>query len=529
MSPEQAQGQPLDHRSDIYSLGVMLFEMATGRRPFVSDTPYSIAVMHVTQPPPNPRSINPKIPLQVENVILTAMSKHRDSRYSDATTLAEAVRRAINPPASNLYDTQPGFARPELPPIAEPAPRPAPYLPPPPSGTSSYVPVGGTSNNYSVVQRRVRPERKSNLLFSAALGGLLGCGLLTLVVIVLALIITNLLQQQIVNEQAQTETVAAATNTAGTSPPRSTLDLTSQSARSTLVGGATPGEDGTPTPAEPTLNASAGQATRLLVYAAERNNNFDVYTLNLDTDRETRLTSSSLNDIYPVVSPDGERIAFTSDSDGDFEIWVMDIDGRNQRRLTQNEVNDRYPAWSPDGDWIVYSADVRGDGNFDLYRARADGNGEPVEVFSDGERNSFPHWRDSAIVFTNGSNSDAGTWEIARLEVSESGDVSGDPVFLTDNSVKDWSPAIAPDGSIFYLTEGEGRSAIARLDADGGNRSIVYDGARYEWGVTFGPDGNVIFTSDQTGRDELYVMTADGEDVEQLTTNGAMSASWAAS
>ena len=526
MSPEQAQGQTLDNRSDVYSFGVMLFEMATGRRPFESDTPYSIAVMHVTQPPPPPRSINPKIPLPVENVILTCLSKNRDSRYKDAVTLAEALRHAVSPPVVNLYDTQRGMVRPDLSPPVEQTPPPAPYIPPPPSSGTSYVPAGGTSSSLPAVQHRVRLRRKPNLIFSAALGGLLGCGLLTLVIVVLVVVVSNILQQQVVNEQAETETAVAATDTTGTPSPRVTPDATSQSAVSTITGEETPSDDSTPSP---TSSASSGDLSGLLVYAAERSNNFDIFTLNLATDRETRLTSSSLNDIYPAVSPDGERIAYIADSDGDYEIWVMDIDGRSPRRLTLNTVNDRYPSWSPDGGWIVYSSDVRGDGNFDLYRVRADGSGEPDELFSDGARNSFPHWRGNAIVFTNGSNADARTWEIARLELLDDAEFDGEPVFLTDNDVKDWSPVIAPDDSIYYLTEGEGRSAIARLDAEDSTSRVIYDGERYEWGLSLMPDGRVIFTSDESGRDELYVMTATGEDAEQLTTNGAMSASWASS
>lgn len=529
MSPEQAQGQTLDNRSDIYSLGVMLFEMATGRRPFESDTPYTIAVMHVTQPPPHPRSINPNIPLAVEHVILTCMSKNRDSRYKDAVTLAEALRRAVSPPAINLYDTQPGIARHELAPPVEPTPPPAPYVPPSPSSGTSYTPTGGTSGNVSAVQRRVRPARRPNLVISAALGGLLGCGLLTVVIVLLALVISNILQQQVEGEQAGTETAVATLDSTETPFPRTTLNATSQSAVPTSSSDETPSGSATVMPAQPTSSASLDDLTNLVVYAAERNNNFDIYTLNLATDRETRLTSASLNDIYPSVSPNGERIVYITDSDGDYEIFVMDVDGRNQSRRTLNTVNDRYPSWSPDGEWIIYSSDVRGDGNFDVYRVRADGSGEPEELFSDGARNSFPRWQGNAVVFTNGSNSDARTWEIVRLLLTDDGEVDGAPEYLTENDQKDWSPTIAPDGSIYYLTEGEGRSAIARLAADTGSSRIVFDSESYEWGLSVTPEGYVIFTSDQTGRDELYLMTADGEDVRQLTTNGAMSASWVSS
>lgn len=523
MSPEQAQGQSLDNRSDIYSLGVMLYEMATGRRPFESDTPYSIAVMHVTQPPPPPRSINPNIPLPVEHVILKCLSKNRESRYKDAMSLAEALRHAVNPPVVNLYDTQPGMALSAAPPVEQMPQSTTPYIPPPPSSGTSYAPVGASSS-VPAVPRRGRSQRKPNLVFSMALGGLLGCGLLTLVIVVLALVVNSVLQEQVANDLAETETALAVTDRAGTPSSRETPEATSQSALPTAVGEAT----ATPL-SQLTPSASGGDLNALLVYTAERNNNFDIFTLNLVTEHETRLTSSSLNDIYPAVSPDGERIVYITDSDGDYELWVMDVDGRSQRRLTLNTVNDRYPAWSSDGEWIIYSSDVRGDGNFDLYRVRADGSGEPEELFSDGARNSFPHWQGNTIVFTNGSNADARTWEIARLTLSDDGEVEGEPEFLTDNDIKDWSPVIAPDNSIYYLTEGEGRSAIARLDPDTGTSRIVYDGERYEWGIAVTSDGRIIFTSDESGRDEVYVMTPDGENIEQLTTNGAMSPSWASS
>ena len=503
MSPEQAQGKDLDGRSDLYSLGVMMFEMATGRRPFEADTPYSIAVMQVTTPPPKPTSVLETVNPGLEAVILRAMSKAREDRYPTAAALIEALRAALAAPLSAfdgtvasrpmLDDTlalpSPAEAAawtiPAAPITPDPMP-PAPAYPSPSTPAPQLTPAPPPSSGpYPRVSPR-RHRRSEGLWFPMLIGVLVGFILIGVLFLVVGLLLG------VIAPPGRVETTIVPFGAVTNTPSGTTLVPVSLDGR--------------------------------IIYSSERNGNFDLYIRDLATDEETRLTQNPAVDVSPAASPDGQWIAFVSDRDGDFDIWVVDAEGRQtSRRLTENGVDDFSPAWSPDSQSIVYASDTEGNGATNLYEIPLAG-GEPRLVYSSEGRDGQPRWIGEWLYFVSGVPDDASTWEIYRLRNG------GDEVeAVTQNDVRDAWPAAALPIGIVFTTAGEGESSIAVMGTNGDNQRTLYDGPGFDWGGVVSDDGRwLAFTSDEAGIDQIYLMPVDGDAPRLLETgdNGAFGVSW---
>ena len=96
MAPEQAKGQPVDARTDLYATGILLYELLTGRVPFDADMPMEVLTKHAYEPPPPPRSLNPDLTVELEAALLRALAKEPAQRYQSAKEMADTLERVAS-------------------------------------------------------------------------------------------------------------------------------------------------------------------------------------------------------------------------------------------------------------------------------------------------------------------------------------------------------------------------------------------------------------------------------------------------
>jgi serine/threonine protein kinase len=448
MAPEQALGQPLSPRTDVYQMGVVLFEMLTGVVPFKGENSTAVVYQHVHEPIPRLSSIAPHVPSYYQPVLDAAMAKRAEQRPATAGALYTLFQQAAS--------ANPHYEATWLDP--HPAPMPTEIVAPPP--------------------------KKQSVWLWAGLGG---CLLLLLLVLVGGVgaggwwLSQNSVGVVETNTAVAPMIVEVPVEVPVTSPPEvaivtATFTPTSETPNNSLSADEPPTIPPSLTPVPPTITPipptpttmartasnQLGGGGGMMAFALSVSGQYDIFVAPLDDMRRLiQLTNHPANDFGPRWSPDGGKIVFHSYRDNNWEVYVMNADGTGQVNVTNHGRDDSFGSWSPDGQHLLFHSNR--DGDFEIYRINVDGSGLQQLTFNDNQDDLNPTYSPdgSRILFHRRMGSHY------QLFV-----MNGDGTVAQQLTNEPWHHEVgqwSPDGrQILFHGDEEGYTAVYLIPATGG-------------------------------------------------------------
>ncbi len=276
-------------------------------------------------------------------------------------------------------------------------------------------------------------------------------------------------------------------------------------------------EEGTVNQAEDVnsqYSASSGYSMQKLVFKSNRDGNENIYSINIDGSEWQRLTDYRGADLYPEASPDGEKIAYTSDIKGIWQIVIMDWNGQNKKQVTHNSFRSAYPSWSYDMEYIYFEAFI--DGDWELYRINSDGTGQKRLTHNSGGHDWHPsgHPFDTKIIFESGmpGHDDIYIMNHDGSKVSR--------IFNTHERRR--TPDLSSDSTKLTYTKYLGNnSEVYYADIRDQNEiRITYNGD-WDGHPMFSPDGKlIVYEESSGGKDDLIIFNIRTGEKINITNTG---------
>jgi serine/threonine protein kinase/Tol biopolymer transport system component len=512
MSPEQARGDDLDARSDLFSFGVVLYEMITGRQPFPGTTLAGVFDKILHYDPPAPASLNSAVSPQLQELTLKLLKKNREQRYGSGSETLAALHGLNQTPAAT-----PALARPRT---------VAPILLTVVLAVAAVVwlmmrdrqPATGLPSNLAFQQLTTDPgeELFPSLSPDAKSVAFAGQGIGN----------WDIYLQRIGGQPIDLTKDALADDTQPAFSPdgehivfRSErqggglfiMGATGESVRRVTNYGYNPvwSPDGTEI-----LFATE----KIVDNPNSRLGTSQLWVANVTTGA-TRLISKG-DAVQPTWSSVG-RIAYWAETGGQRDIWTIAGDGTDAMRVTNDADLDWNPVWSPDGTYLYFCSDRGGTTN--IWRTpmnpksgRATGPPQAVTTGGVGSRHHFSISKDGKhLAYVEAQV----RLNLEKIRFNPEGEtVEGDPVAITQGVRMDSLPTPSPDGEWLAFSSAGKQEDIYVIRSDGTGLRQITDDVFKDRLPRWSPDGqHIAFYSNRRGDYSIWTIKPDGSDLQPLT------------
>ena len=497
MSPEQAEGKPLDGRSDIFSLGVMLYEMATGERPFKGETSLSTLTAIMRDTPKSVTEVNPTVPKELGRVIRRALSKDPDRRQQTGKDLRNELDEIRQELESGEFST----------PTAHVAARAAAVEP----RRISWVAVGGGLALVAAVGAGLVWSRRGPAGAPPVTGN-----------------------QPVSVTATSVTSEDGVENFPSLSPDGKWIVYTADEHRSgqtdillRAVGGQTTinlTRDSTSDDSQPAFSHDGER----IAFRSARDGG-GLFVMGRTGESVRKLTTEGFN---PSWSPDGASIVYGIESiemtPGGramaSRLWVVSVSTGDRRQLTTTD--GVQPSWSPHGQRIAYWGLLGDNAQRDLWTVAASG-GDPVRATNDPATDWSPVWSPDGRYLYFSSNR-AGEYNLWRVAIDEAtGQTRGEPAPVTIPRQNIGHLSFSADGSALAAVSSTSQNNVEALAFDPqrgtvGARRRVTNSSELPASPSVSRDGQwVAFARLTNGQEDLWVVKADGSGLRQMTNDAA--------